>query len=220
MVGKVYAIEEHYIVIGSDVIYTGIVPEKLSCDVEVGDIVEIEYNMINSKTENKIKLISISKITSSLNHIDFIYDTMISLWEKEDKINENVNSVVLNLSELTNITNTEKSYIATKFSENYDVEVIEMFTNGSTLNEDALTDWFNSGLIIEVNLLEIKETGYLFNIRKYRTGYDDVVIENIEFLKPVEVETEVVEENLIEATNNNTGVPVMEAPVDEIPKNI
>ena len=36
----------------------------------------------------------------------------------------------------------------------------------------------------------------------------------------MEVETEVVEENLIEATNNNTGVPVMEAPVDEIPKNI
>lgn len=212
MIGKVLELDEMKIVIASDSIFEGTIPKNIMDDLSLGDIVEVEYNLINSELENEISIKNISLIQKGEDNVSFYIESILDVWNKDIQMNENITEIILNLSNITNISNSEKEYISSVISEKLNVKVNSMFNLGSSINEEQLSEWFNQGLIIEINSLKILEKRVSFNICKSRAGFEDVNIEKSNSEEGI-VETIVtnnVEDNLLDTVNidgyeNNLG---------------
>ena len=229
LIGKVYNISENKITIGNNVnVYECVIPEGVSYDVNLGDTVEVEYSTYR-KEEIEITPLSITVIQNGIDIVGSYVKMLENTWNLSEDVNSGVKNVILDLSNVINLTDFEKNIVSDYFQGITDLKITNMFIQGSVLNEKAMDDWYKTGLVLRIDEVIKTETGFEFTVFKIRDGYETVIVSNCE-VKYVEGETvlsyidEVEEEvvdnpDVVESSDESLEEDVViEAPLEEIEK--
>ena len=113
---------------------------------------------------------------------------LITSCVKNKTYNINYISSYGDLSNVINLTDFQKNIVSDYFQGITDLEITNMFIQGSVLNEKAMDDWYKTGLVLRIDEVIKTETGFEFTVFKIRDGYETVIVSNCE-VKYVEGET-------------------------------
>lgn len=104
--------------------------------------------------------------------IGFYQRVLKDLWDVDDGLNPDSGVLAFDLSQLTNLTDAEKSALVYTVSNSYGLEGItgtfdELSEQGYIDKENLL---FENGMLFEFKLTDIDDNSFTFDVRKWRSG--------------------------------------------------